>query len=222
MTISFCCYIKHFNDYVIISSSVTMRRNSYKRFWHTMKECITWTPGLLNNRFSSPKSKDIYKDFQYTLYSSMLMKVLVGNVLFHFFHVIYNVFFYHTTSNTLKMSYYIAPTIGITFHVVAITLLHFQPKGFRKIYLVLIICSVLLIQLVGKRPPYSVTCGILINTCSTILYLLVATIYFQNSTVLLVLSCLTQLLSNVFSKTYLIINDSEAFRRTVSGEVCQQ
>ena len=188
--------------------------------WNWARSVTTWTPGL--KQISTPKCKEIYKEFQYTLYSSMLTKALAGNIIFHFFLLLENFFHYqHGGSEVKQIPQYTTASIAFVFHSLAIALQYFRPKCFRNIYFGVTILSMVLIYTVSQKSD-TIVSGSLINTCSTILFLLVATTYFQNSTVLLALSCLAKLILNMYGRICVVFTKADVYPGSIAvqSEVC--
>lgn len=180
-----------------------------------MQNVATWTPALRMNRFSSYKSKEIFKEFQFTLYSCMLMKALAGNILFYILLMIANLVNHELSIAADRRSSGLEAAVGgIFLHLVAIALQRFCPRLFRIIYFPIIVTSILLIEYVG-RYSFLLVPGTLINTCHTILFLLVATIYFQNSTLFLSVSCMIRFIINFVGKVLLVANRASAFPGSV-------
>ena len=194
---------------VIISSNTPRRiMLSFHNIWPAIGNVVTWTPALKLKGFSSEKSKRLFKEFQFTLYSTMLSRVLAGNVIFYALIFVVQLLQAPLGMEPFQITSRLEGVVGgILFHLAAFAIYCFFPQVFRAGYFFIILVSIVLNLYVGKY-FYIPVPGTLVNTSCTILFLLMATIYFQNSTICLSMSCILQFIFNLASKTLLIARPS--------------
>ena len=182
-----------------------------KRTWDSVNKASTWSPALTLNTFSSESSKQLFKEFKYTHYSSMLTKAFFGNLLFYLLFVLMKTALFTTTTaspveDTLaaeRISDLVVMAGGFVFHLIAILLRLYFPKLFRSSYFFFAIMSLAWIQYTG-RSVHNYSPGTVIETCVTILFLIMGTIYFQNSTLFMTFFCLLQLIFAFTNKAILL------------------
>ena len=183
--------------------------------WSFVQDVVTWTPALTVDSFSSPKSKKLFKEFQYTLYSSMLTKALAGNIIFYVLLLIVQLSYFISNMKEMFISTgFEGIAGGILLHVAAFSLHLVFPWFFRSTRFVFIFASLLLSHYICNISSLMLP-GTLVHTCNAIVLLLMATIYFQNSTLFLCLSCLIEFLLSFVGKIILVSANPETFPGSV-------
>lgn len=170
------------------------------KYWENVSSFITWTPAL--DRLSSHRSKQLFKNFQHDMHLCMLKMIMLGIILISILVLLGQVMYFKCLS-------YSPVILGViilcpVYHAFAIGFQLAFPKIFRSLYFLIVIMSLILSESMQectrKFQP-----GTFLTTCNTVLFLLTATVYFHNSTPLLVVSCVFKICRNMFLKISLMM-----------------
>lgn len=164
---------------------------------------VFWTPGIQSKQFLTEKSEAIYKLFRYnTFLFSQLGQLFVLLALLNFSLLLYSVLAYDEKTAHPGCTKYVGPlihSISLAFHVLSFLLKRFLLKVFRKCHVLIEILSFICLIV---STNWATDCGVvanfgLINTTFSAFRILVATIYFQYSTLLVILASFGETLSPI-------------------------
>ena len=168
---------------------------------------VFWTPGIDREQFLTEKSEAIYKLFRYnTFLFSQLNQLFIFLGLLSFSLLLYSVL----ARREFSCRQYIGPlvhSISLAFHVLCFFLKHFLPKVFHRCHILIELLSFIFITM---STNWATDCGVvanfgLVNITFSAFRILVATVYFQYSTLLIIIASVAETLSPI-----ILLNSKES------------
>lgn len=184
------------------------------RVWDYVCSFITWTPAL--DRFSSNRSKKLFKSFQIDTYicivGVIMFGIIVSSTMFLIISMIEIFLRFKSSPKPILTSIILVLVtfVCLVYHIFALVFLMIRPKLFKSLYFLFIIVSLSLSEAATYTIRESAP-GTFLATCMMIVFLFKATIYFHNSTILLVFSFAYEIGDRLISKILLVTNHQELF-----------
>ena len=152
---------------------------------------LTWNPGYLVTPFWNSKAKSLYGDFLFINYETQFIAVLMANIVVH---VSLKVLMSSFTLLSGWMSWLSTATtiVSVLFHVALTGLLLWKKSLIRKVHYIGAFLSLFLFNFAIETDFCSLRSSQLFLISSFIMFLNI-TIFFQNSTLLIVVLFLIQL-----------------------------
>lgn len=159
-----------------------------KRFWQNLYGLLTWTPGNLVCKFWNSKVRSLYGDFLFLNYDNQFLSVLLVNVIVHLTLGIAIA----ATSSKMDWISFATSISSILFHVTWIGLGLWKRFIIRKTHFLGAALSHFLFTVAIEKKIFLLSYPQLFVMASFMIFLNI-TIFFQNSTLLMVILCLIQL-----------------------------
>ena len=162
-----------------------------KKLGKVINSLLTWNPGYLVTPFWNSKAKSLYGDFLFINYESQFITVLMVNIVVH---ISLRIIMSSLTLLSGWMSWLSTATTiaSVLFHVALTGLLLWKKSLIRKVHYIGAFLSLSLFNFAIEEDFCSLRSSQLFLISSFIMFLSI-TIFFQNSTLLIVILFLIQL-----------------------------